>query len=721
MKKLLLILTLFISLGAAAQFKTVQVPQTDYPATGDMLQYVTNKWRVRTTAQMKLALGINGTVDSQTVWTALGNRVLYTDTSTMLGAYRTALLARQATLVSGTNIKTINGTSLLGSGNITIEGGEGGSTDTTSLSARIDERVKYTDTSTMLSAYRTALNARLKISDTAAMQAAYQTALNARVKYTDTSTMLGDYRSGLLARVRHTDTSTILSAYQTAINARLKTSDTAAMLDAYENGLIDRVKWTDTSTLFSAYRTAINARMKYSDTASMLSAYQAALNARASTSDLSGKANLAGGNTFTGEQTIDSLDVTTIHIGGPTGVNRLLIDADGDGYGAWEVYNIPIPDGDYGHIEVNGSSWSLTSLAKTLLHTETAETKNKTINGDSNTISNLTAAMFKVGEIEDLDQDLQDIGAISASSGDFLIKGASAWEKKTTAETKTILGIVTPLSTITDGSTAPVESNAIFDALALKANLASPALTGTPTAPTAAAATNTTQIATTAHVFAERTNTATLTNKTLTSPTITTPTVDGVTLSSTWEDYTVQGLQVLGSEMKAQPISAQYTNSGTSITLTDGRINFVAVFVPHAMTITGVGFQIGSTSGVYTADNTNSVALYSFDGTTLTKVAESANNGSLFTATALDYVKEPFASPVAVSRGVYYAAILWNASATTTAPTIMGVSTSGVRSFTLDLPSSRKLWGFLANATMPSTQAISSMSTHNNIYWCFLY
>jgi hypothetical protein len=50
----------------------------------------------------------------------------------------------------------------------------------------------------------------------------------------------------------------------------------------------------------------------------------------------------------------------------------------------------------------------------------------------------------------------------------------------------------------------------------------SPALTGTPTAPTAAAATNTTQIATTAHVFAERVNAATLTNKTLTAPVIST-------------------------------------------------------------------------------------------------------------------------------------------------------------------------------------------------------
>jgi hypothetical protein len=44
--------------------------------------------------------------------------------------------------------------------------------------------------------------------------------------------------------------------------------------------------------------------------------------------------------------------------------------------------------------------------------------------------------------------------------------------------------------------------NAVFDALALKADLASPALTGTPTAPTAAPLTNTTQLATTAFVTA---------------------------------------------------------------------------------------------------------------------------------------------------------------------------------------------------------------------------
>ena len=49
---------------------------------------------------------------------------------------------------------------------------------------------------------------------------------------------------------------------------------------------------------------------------------------------------------------------------------------------------------------------------------------------------------------------------------------------------------------------------------ALKAPVASPTFTGTPAAPTAVAGTNTTQLATTAHVFAERSNAYTFTNKT---------------------------------------------------------------------------------------------------------------------------------------------------------------------------------------------------------------
>lgn len=65
------------------------------------------------------------------------------------------------------------------------------------------------------------------------------------------------------------------------------------------------------------------------------------------------------------------------------------------------------------------------------------------------------------------------------------------------------------------GTEIDTEYNAIAVAVATKADLVSPTFTGTPLAPTAASGTNTTQIATTAYVVAERTATATLTNKTI--------------------------------------------------------------------------------------------------------------------------------------------------------------------------------------------------------------
>ena len=82
---------------------------------------------------------------------------------------------------------------------------------------------------------------------------------------------------------------------------------------------------------------------------------------------------------------------------------------------------------------------------------------------------------------------------------------------------------------IVKGTEIDNEFNSISGAISSKADIASPTFTGTPAAPTASADTNTTQLATTAFVIAERTNTSTLTNKTLTSPTISGGSISGIT------------------------------------------------------------------------------------------------------------------------------------------------------------------------------------------------
>lgn len=88
---------------------------------------------------------------------------------------------------------------------------------------------------------------------------------------------------------------------------------------------------------------------------------------------------------------------------------------------------------------------------------------------------------------------------------------------------KVLTGYVSGAGTVADTDTILQAINKLNGNDGLRAPLASPTFTGTPAAPTAAVGTNTTQIATTEHVFAERTATATLTNKTLITPVLGTP------------------------------------------------------------------------------------------------------------------------------------------------------------------------------------------------------
>ncbi len=125
--------------------------------------------------------------------------------------------------------------------------------------------------------------------------------------------------------------------------------------------------------------------------------------------------------------------------------------------------------------------------------------------GDGTTAWNSLSYAPISGTVAQLD-NIEDVTITSASSGQFLKWNGSAWvndaiDLGTDTTGNYMSGVsqgtgITVTHTPGEGSTATI---AVDNTIA---TLASPALTGTPTAPTAAVSTNTTQIATTAYVLA---------------------------------------------------------------------------------------------------------------------------------------------------------------------------------------------------------------------------
>lgn len=194
------------------------------------------------------------------------------------------------------------------------------------------------------------------------------------------------------------------------------------------------------------------------------------------------------------------------------------------------------------------------------------------------------------------------IGGVSAAAGTFTALAATTGTIggvaiTTASNTQTLTNKTLDLTSNTLVATSAQLRTAVTDETGTGALVFadSPALAGTPTAPTAVAGTNTTQVATTAHVFAERTNTATLTNKTLTSPTINTATIEGGTINNS----------VIGG---TTPAAGTFTSlSATAAAITGGTING-----------TSIGATTRSTGAFTTLDANGNVILGDAAGDTVT-------------------------------------------------------------------------------------------------------
>lgn len=174
-----------------------------------------------------------------------------------------------------------------------------------------------------------------------------------------------------------------------------------------------------------------------------------------------------------------------------------------------------------------------------------------------------------------------------------------------------------------------------------------------------------------------------------------------------------KGYEALGSSIKGVNLVCPNVSTivtGVTAGLTTGTPRFVAVYIPKAVTITGVKW-LQVTAGVYTANNYNGVGLYSYSGGTLTLVASSTDDGTIWKTTSGSWGTKAFSSTYSASAGVYFICAMYNSSAQTTQPLIGATTSSNVAAVnTFDFTNSAKLSATGSATSLPSSQASSGLT-----------
>lgn len=185
------------------------------------------------------------------------------------------------------------------------------------------------------------------------------------------------------------------------------------------------------------------------------------------------------------------------------------------------------------------------------------------------------------------------------------------------------------------------------------------------------------------------------------------------------DESKVKTYQALGGGILAENPFVDQTIGGTSNALSDGRCYFSPVYLSKAATITGVKW-LQRVTGSYTADNENRVGLYTYSAGTMTLVASSANDGTLWSTVGTStYGSKAFTGTYSASAGLYFVGALYNSSAQTTAPTVGGSTVSVAAQNTIDFTNSAKLSSYVTTATLPTSQAMSGTTTTGTLLYSF--
>jgi hypothetical protein len=185
----------------------------------------------------------------------------------------------------------------------------------------------------------------------------------------------------------------------------------------------------------------------------------------------------------------------------------------------------------------------------------------------------------------------------------------------------------------------------------------------------------------------------------------------------TFYDDTIPALQALGSNIKYQTVGIRLADSATSTALINGSVRWVAIYIPTAITLTGIGF-FQKVQGVFTGTAENTLGLYSISGNTLTRQRITANDANIWKAAANSYVKVPFsAGTYDAAAGLYFIAFTYNQSAQTTAPSIL----HGTNATSGNINTEGKLYTASTETSLPSTKDITTLTNNASIPWVFVY
>jgi hypothetical protein len=188
-------------------------------------------------------------------------------------------------------------------------------------------------------------------------------------------------------------------------------------------------------------------------------------------------------------------------------------------------------------------------------------------------------------------------------------------------------------------------------------------------------------------------------------------------------NYSLRAYAALGGAVLAESVGISVMNvTNISTTLIDNSTKFVAVYLPQSATITGVKwFQV--VQGSYTSDQYNGVGLYTYSGGNMTLVASSADDGTIWKASANTWNNKAFSGTYSASPGLYFVGLIYNNSAQTTAPTLgSGNVLSNVAVNAMDFTNSAKMQSTVTSTnSLPSPQAMSGTTGTTSQTYIALY